>query len=134
MQFSRGASYKCDLLIVVISFVVSELSYRREPSWLSSYSVSLPIANFIATHQGFAKGCVWDRLKSDMQLSDHENQENPAIRITRIDDSFHHQRYNDRKIQLALVFLCHGVEAMVAISHQAVATLRSQTRLTPLLK
>jgi hypothetical protein len=84
------------------------------------------MANIIATHQGLAEGHVWDRLKSDMRPSHHENQENPAIRIARIDDSFHRQRHNNRKIKLALAFLCRGVEAMVAISHRAVKSCKER--------
>jgi len=89
---------------------------------------SLPVANIIATHQELAKERVWDRLKSDMRPSHHENQENPAICVARIDDSFH-QEHNDLKIELSYAFLCYGVEAMITISHRAMATSWSETRL-----
>lgn len=110
IPFSRGANYKCYLLIVVISFVVSELS-------IGSQVCSLPTANIIGTHQG--RVCLGP-FKIRFAAISRESRKN-----TRQTPCENRLFFPQPKIERAITFLCRRVEAIVAISHRVVATSRS---------
>jgi hypothetical protein len=62
-----------------------------------------------------------------MRSPRHENRENPAKHSTRIDDSFHRRRHNDREIKLTLMFFIPQGGGRGTDTEPSVGTLWSQT-------